>query len=154
MSTRDDQRSVDRVLRRRASPELSAAFAGAVRELFQGFGWWTDLPIDGDFECVPPVYDDVRAAFHANGGCFVDLRVGKTSERYVDIAHLVSRLLVLASLGCGRLPDSPIEIRRLVSRAINRSECLPTDDASLDSSLAIPAFARAVDEMMSILLEN
>jgi hypothetical protein len=152
MNTRDDQRSVDQVLQRRASPELSAAFAGAVRELFQGLGWWTDLPIDGHFECAPPVYDDVRAAFHANGGGFVDLRMGKTNERYVDITHLVSRLLALASLGCGQLPDSATDMRRLVSRVIARSECLPTDDVSLDACVAIPAFARAVDQMAALFL--
>ncbi|CAB3753074.1 hypothetical protein [Paraburkholderia solisilvae] len=153
MSGQDDLRVIDQVHRRRASPELSKAFADAVLKLFQGCGWLASPVALEDFDAIPPLYDDVSAAFRAASGDYVDLRIGATNERHADIVCLISRVLALTACGCGRLPDSPIETRRLVVDVMARSERLPADAASLDACLSIPAFGCAVDELLAALDE-
>ncbi|WP_175761861.1 hypothetical protein [Burkholderia ambifaria] len=150
MSMPDDLRVIEQVQRRRESPEMAAAFAGAVRKLFGDLGWWTDLADEaGDFACVPPVYDDVRAVFHANAGGFVDVRQGATNERHVDIVHLITRALALASHGVGRLPESPSDIRMLVPRVVARSEGLTLTDTEFEAWAAVPPVRRAVEAIMA-----
>lgn len=146
----DDLRAIDQVRRRRASPELAAAFAGAVRELFRELGWWTDVVESGDFECVPPGYTDVSAAYRAENGGLIDLRIGATSERHVDIVHLLSRLLALAASGCGRLPAESIEVRRLLVRVM-AADGVQADDAAIDAYAASPAVSRPFQALMSVI---
>lgn len=152
MSARDDDlRAVDQVLARRQSPELSTAFAGAVRKLFEELGWWTGLAEAGDLECVPPEYTDVSATFLAGNGGYIDLRIGATTERHIDIVHLLSRLVALAANGCGRLPPESIEVRRLLARAIAAAEGLPADDATLDVFAALPGFSGAFEALQTLI---
>ena len=148
MSAPADDRTINDLLARRASPELAAEFAEAVRDCFKLFGW---LPIgagNGDFAAVPPTRDDVVAIFHADSGGSVELRVGAT-ELIADGTELVARLASLAAVGCGRLPDSALETRRLLTLAVARFAGLPTDGDSLDKYADHPAMRWPIDELLA-----
>ncbi|KGW22655.1 hypothetical protein [Burkholderia pseudomallei] len=154
MSARDDdQRAIDQVLRRRESPELAAAFARASGEVLRELGWLpTDVSETGAVLWLPPgAFSDVSAAYRPESGGLIDLRIGATSERHVDIVHLLSRLLALAASGCGRLPAESIEVRRLLVRAMAAAEGVPADDAAIDAYAASPAVSRPFEALMGVI---
>lgn len=154
MSARDDdQRAIDQVLRRRESPELAAAFARASGEVLRELGWLpTDLSETGAVVWLPPgAFSDVSAAYRPESGGLIDLRIGATSERHVDIVLLISRLVALAALGRGRLPAESTEVRRLLVHAMAAAEGVPADEAALDSYAASQVVNRPFQALMSII---
>lgn len=154
MSARDDdQRAIDQVLRRRESPGLAVAFARASGEVLRELGWLpTDLSETGAVVWLPPgAFSDVSAAYRTESGGHIDLRIGATSERHVDIVHLLSRVIALAASGCGRMPAEPAGVRRMLVRAMAMSEGVQADEAVLDAYAMSPAVSRPFEALMRVI---
>ncbi|KWA45814.1 hypothetical protein WL27_05390 [Burkholderia multivorans] len=154
MSARDDDlRAIDQVRRRRESPELAAAFARASGDALRGLGWTpTGLTETGAVVWLPPgAFSEVSAAYRPESGGLIDLRIDATTERHVDIVHLLSRLLALAASGCGRMPADPADVRRMLVRAVAMAEGVQADEAVFDAYAMSPAVSRPFEALMCVI---
>lgn len=114
-----DAAALNQLALRRESPHLEVGFGLACAAAFELVRWTEaeDSPA-GVRQWRPPGFDGIVATLRPENGSTIDLRGASASERFLIVWPLYGRLLALAFLGCGRVPEPSQENRHLAARVL------------------------------------
>lgn len=114
-----DTAALNQLARRRESQTLEAGFGLACAAAFELMRWAKveDSPA-GVRQWCPPGFDGIIATLRPENGGAIDVRGASLNERFLTVWALYGRMMALAFLGCGRVPEPSQENRNLAARVL------------------------------------